>query len=150
MRIEYVTDPELFREVGEQWLAESRYEQFGLKVTADNVIADSKEWLKTGMGTIIALVDEEGQYVGFMTVYCVTDFLGDRPVAFEKYWYVRPDYRPFAVLMLNRAKKWAKENGASHFVSSASMAASDRHGALCRFYASQKMKLFETSFICEL
>ena len=150
MRIEYVTDPELFREVGEQWLAESRYEQFGLKVTVDNVIADSKEWLKTGMGTIIALHHGYEGYVGFMTVYCVADFLGDKPVAFEKYWYIKPMFRWGGHKMLAEAKIWAKKQGASHFVSSASMAASNRHDRLCEFYVRQEMKQFETSFICEL
>lgn len=150
MRIEYATDPELFREVGEAWLAEAKYEEYGFKVTVDGIIADSKEWLASGLGAVIALVHEEKGYVGFMTVYCCEKFLGNDPIAFEKYWYVMPQYRIGAIRMLNEAKKWAKQQGATHIVLSASAMASGMYDKLCELYERLGMQVFEKSYVCRI
>jgi len=150
MRIEYVKDPELFRKVGECWLAEHKGAEYGFDVTVDAIIADSKDWLATGMGAAIALVDDEAGYVGFMSIYHTLGFLGLGTVAYEKYWYIMPGYRNGAILMFNEAKRWAKKQGASHLIMSASKMASNKYDDLCAFYNRFGMQLFEKSYICEV
>lgn len=150
MRIEYVTDIELLREVGEHWLSEHRGKEYGFDVSVDAILADSKEWLSTGMGAVIALVDDETGYVGFMSIYHAPAFMGITTVAYEKYWYIMPDYRFGAILMFNEAKKWAKKKGASHLIMSASAMASDMYEKLCIFYERLSMQVFEKSYICEV
>jgi len=150
MRVEYVEDIDVLYEVGMHWMAEHRGKEFGFDVTAESIIADAKEWLATEAGCVIGLVDEKEGYVGFMSLFCVPKFLGLRPIAFEKYWYVIPEFRIGAILMMNEAKRWAKAKGASHLILSASAMASDMHKHLCDLYERLHMQLFETSYITEL
>jgi hypothetical protein len=150
MRIKHVEDIEVLREVGEYWLAEHRGAEYGFNVNVDAIIADSKEWLATGQGTVIALYDEDPGYVGFMTVYCTREFMGDHVIAFEKYWYVMPSYRSGALQMLHTAEFWAKQQGATHLVLSASAMASDMYDNLCALYERLNMRVFEKSYISEL
>jgi len=150
MKIEYVTDIDLLREVGSHWLAEHRGKEYGFDVTVDTIIADTKAWLESGNGAVIALVDEKAGYVGFMSIFCMCDFLGLKAVAFEKYWYVMPGYRAGGLLMVNEAKRWAKERGAAHLIMSASVMASGMYDTLCLLYERVGMMPFEKSYICEL
>lgn len=147
---EYVDDPEVLREVGEAWLEESKGEEFGFAISVDGIISDSKAWLATGMGVIIGLVDCTGKYVGFMTVYHEPRFMAINHVAFEKYWYVMPDYRYGALKMLSEAKLWAKMQGATSLILSASAMASDMYNNLCQLYQRYGLKVFEKSYICRL
>jgi hypothetical protein len=150
MRIEYVTDIEIFRAVGEDWLSVHRGKNYGFTVTVDGIIADTKSWLALYDGAVIGLFNDLGQPVGFMSIFCVPDFMGGKPIAFEKYWYVLPNYRAGALLQLNEAKHWAKEKGASHLILGASAMASSMHEHLCALYEKMGMALFETSYIVEL
>lgn len=146
----YVDNPDDLREVGESWLEEAKGEEFGFEISIDGIISDSKNWLATGMGAVIGLCDNQGRYVGFMTVYHVPDFMAVNHVAFEKYWYVMPDFRYGALRMLSEAKSWAKEQGATNLILSASAMASDMYNSLCQLYQRYGMKVFEKSYICEL
>jgi hypothetical protein len=150
MRIEYVTDIEIFRGIGEEWLSVHRGKEYGFNVTVDGVITDTTRWLGLYDGAVIGLFSDLGDPVGFMTVFCVPDFMGGKPIAFEKYWYVTRNYRAGALLQLKEAKKWAIEKGASHLILSASAMASSMHKHLCGLYEKIGMVLFETSYIMEL
>lgn len=148
MRIEYVTNIEVFRPLGELWMQQQNADRFGLDITADDVLADARTVLATGGVCIGANLN--GEWVGFMLVFVCKSFMGKQNFAIEKYWFAKPNAKMAGPLMLKAALVWAQNAGASHLIMSASNLASEMHDKVCEFYEKAGLKRFETSFITEV
>lgn len=150
MRISYWTDnAEVLRPILEDWHKEQNGQVFGLSVNVEDVICDLKCLINAERSDVIVAKDGDLP-VGFLAIFKTPSFLGPQMMAIEKYWYVSPSSRTAGILLFNEGKKWTKEHGCSHFITSASNLASDKYEKICRFYRSRKMRLFETSFIIEV
>ena len=149
MKLEYVTDIEVFRPLGELWMQQHNGDEFGIDITVEDVMADAKEVLASGAGVVIGAKDDD-EWVGFMLVFTTECFLGLQMIAVEKYWFAKPNALKAAPLMLIKARAWAREEGCSHLIMSASNLASNKHDKVCRFYERKGLRLFETSYICEV
>lgn len=148
MRIEYVTNIEVFRPLGELWMEQHAGERFGLDITVQDVMDDAKLVLEAGGVCIGANLN--GEWVGFMLVFVCESFMGKQDFAVEKYWYAKPNAKMAGPLMLKAARLWAKNAGASHLIMSASNLASAMHDKVCEFYEKAGLKKFETSYIIEV
>jgi len=149
VKIEYVTDIEELRRLGESWLELQNGDKFGIKIDVDAILKDAAATLKLNSGVVIG-AKENDEWVGFMHIFVAGSFLGDQLMAVEKYWYARPNAIMAAPRMLAQAKIWAAEKGCSHLIMSASNLASDKYPHVCGFYTRCGLKLFESSYICEI
>lgn len=149
MRIEHTQDVELIRPLAERWLSECRAEDFGLEVSLTDIFADMRDWLKTLPSTILTAWENDHP-VGFFAIFVCKSFLSSQKIALEKYWYAEPNAHRAGLVLYEEAVKWAKVNGCSHLLISASNLASGCHDKITRFCRAQGMKLFETSFLKEL
>ena len=150
MRIEYVTDLEVFRPLGELWMQTHNGKEFGFNITVDDVMKDAKEVLASGSGAVIG-ANLNGEWVGFMLLFVCKSFLGPQDFAVEKYWFAKPGASFMAgPLMLREAKAWTKNRGCSDLITSASNPASEMHDKVCEFYERCGFRKFETSYICKV
>jgi hypothetical protein len=76
--------------------------------------------------------------------------MGSQKLAVEKYWYVEKQYRIGGIQLLKQGYIWAKENGCSHIIMTASNLASGMYDKICNLYQRMGMELFETSYIQEI
>ena len=153
MRIEHTQDVSTIVPLGEQWLAECSASDFGIKTSMAHIIKDLENWIEMATGTIILAYDGV-ELVGFMSVFVVPSVLGPQMFALEKYWYALAGRPTAGPMMFVEASRWAKENNCSHLIMSASHIAlniaSNVHDKCCKFYERMGMKIFETSYICEV
>lgn len=150
MEIEYWLDlPDRLDGILNAWAAEHKGADFGISVIRENVETDIYS-LTNGENSDVMVLTDENEPVGLMVLMAVPSWLGDQRIAIEKYWYVKSDHRTGGFMMVEEAKKWAKEHGCSHLVMIASNMASEMHDKVCAFYEHVGMKLFETSFISEV
>jgi len=149
MRIDHTQDVSVIVPLGEHWLAECCASDFGIKTSMANIVKDLENWIELATGTIILAYDGV-ELVGFMPVFAVPSFLGPQLFALEKYWYASQGHHAAGPMMLAEARRWAKENNCSHLIMSASNIASNMHDKCCMFYDRVGLKLFETSYICEV
>lgn len=148
MKIQYVTDIEVFRPLCEVWMQKHNAADFGLKIDLDVITADAKEVLAAGGVLMGAKLNDE--WVGVMLLFVCRSFLGEQDFAIEKYWFAKPNLFSVGPAMLEEAKRWTKDQGCSHLVMSASNLASDLHDTVCAFYEMSGLKQFETSYIYEV
>ena len=149
MRIEIVTDIEVFRPLGELWMQQHNGKNFGFNITVDDVMADAKALIDSGAGACIG-ANFKAEWVGFMLLFMTQSFLGPQTIAVEKYWFAKPEQPMAGPLMLREARLWAKRQGCSHLIMSASNLASAMHDKVCEFYEKAKLMKFETSYITEI
>jgi hypothetical protein len=142
--VEYSRDPRVLGGLAEKWLRESQTARFGLNASVSAAMDDLKGWLDKRDGTII-LARKRGEPCGFLAVFRIKSFLSDDFVALEKYWYGHPMLR-----LLKEARKWARTNGCTHLIASASHLASSRYDGICRLYERLGLEKFETSYIWRL
>lgn len=147
MKTSYLKPEEygLIREVGEKWMKEHHGNQFSFEISIDVVIDDL---IKSGTG-VIALWNED-KIVGFLALFIAQSFMGSQKLAVEKYWYVEKQYRIGGIQLLKQGYIWAKENGCSHIIMTASNLASGMYDKVCNLYQRMGMELFETSYIQEI
>jgi hypothetical protein len=149
MKIELTNDVESLIPLFEEWKNEQNNVGLGIHVDTDTVVQDVHKWLDNCGGTIITASVEDAM-VGFLVLVTIPSEFGEQMWAAEKGWYVRPHIHHAGALLFKKAQLWAKENGCSHLVMTASYLASDVHDMVCRFYEVMNMKKFETSYIKEL
>jgi len=123
--------------------------RFGLDVRIEDV-ADELEVLINGTMTTVFILVSEKMIAGFIGVVLFKSPTGKDIIANEKFWYVMPEYRGYSLKLFRKAKSWAKDHGASHFISNASMLASNLHDKICKIYEAFGMEKFETSYIKKL
>ena len=148
MRIEYSDNVEDVRPLLEHWEKVCRADEFGLTATIDDVMADLQQWLHNMPGTLICAYDDD--VVGFLAVFAVKSTCGSDTIALEKYWYADPNFKLVGPRLFLEAKNWTVLNGCSHLLVAASNLSSDHHDNVVKFCERQGMKLFETSYICEV
>lgn len=147
VKIAYQIDVEKLRSLGERWFREHRARKYGIDVSVDDILADGKVWMEHEDAAVIVALDGD-EPVGFLALFATESFLGKQRFAIEKYWYATSGV---AIKMLMReAKNWAKEHGCSHLLMVASHIASDKYRKVIDLYHHLGMKLFETTFICEV
>lgn len=149
MRIEYWTDAERLMPLLEKWYLEQKTAVFGIDMDIEVFVADMNKWLTNLGGVILAALDG-ADLVGFMVVITVPSEFGNQTWGFEKGWYVLPKTKAAALLLYRRAEQWCADRGCSHFIMSASNAASKLHDKVCKFYRRMGMTKFQTEFIKEI
>jgi hypothetical protein len=139
-------DFESLRTLARSWLDEYSANQHGLEIDIDIVLSDLQAWNDLGNSAVMMLNKTEG----ILAITAVDSFIGRQRMAVVKYWYVLPECRTQSHLLLEEAKRWSKDHDCTHMIISASTVEQDKYDRLCRFYTRQGMKLFETSFLCEV
>ncbi|MBE3139368.1 MAG: GNAT family N-acetyltransferase [Thermoplasmata archaeon] len=143
-------DIEKLRPISESWLNDSLDNPFGLKMDIENHLQDLKSMASNNMSTVLALYDGE-KPVGYMALRIFDSPTTGSKIANEHFWYVLPDNRKIgSIKMIKIAKMWAKLNGCSHIIFTASNAASKVHDKLCDLYEKLGFMKLETQFIQEL
>ena len=139
--------------MAEQWLAECNASSFGLKAEVDKHLEDMNTIVNSPslLDDLLLLINDKEQVVGYMGLRTFTSPLSDQVIANEHNYYVRPESRGHGGLRLFiEARKWAKENGCSHRIMTASRLASSLYERTCKLYEKMGMKEFETSYISEV
>jgi GNAT superfamily N-acetyltransferase len=67
--------------------------------------------LDLGAGAIFA-ADSDGEIVGAIGGLVHREIYGDRIIAEEFFWFVRPEFRGAGVRLYRRFEQWAREQGA--------------------------------------
>ena len=124
-------------------------DEFGLTVSVEGVEQDLQARLDLGDGTLLLAWDGV-EPVGFFAVFKVKSSLSDQFVAIETFWFAVPNHQLAGPALFHRAKLWAKDNGCTHLIVSASRLASDLHDKVASFCERVGMKPFETVFISEV
>jgi GNAT superfamily N-acetyltransferase len=147
VKIAYQIDIEKLRPLGEMWFREHRARKYNIDISVDDILRDGKHWMEIEEAAVIVALDGD-EPVGFLALFATDSFLGKQKLAVEKYWFAT---KGIAIRMLiNEAKKWAKEHGCSHLLMVASHIAGDKYRKVIDLYHHLGMKLFETTFICEV
>jgi GNAT superfamily N-acetyltransferase len=150
MHTAIVNDIRITEGIAREWLAAAGVYDKGVKLDYDVIMSDMALWMESDDADMIGLFDGD-DLVGVLAIFSVPSYLGRQVFAAEKYWYVTPSCRTGSKLLLDAAKKWAKDHGASHLISSASCLMGDEiHERLGRFYRSRGFELFETMYITEV
>jgi GNAT superfamily N-acetyltransferase len=144
---------EPLRPISEAWLREAKGNQLGVQMNVDSHLADLQR-LATDPHTMLLVLVEEGELpvpAGLIGIELFVNPLGKELVASEKYWFVRPEYRGRNSLrLLQTAREWAKANGATYMLFTASNLASESHDSVCRLYENMKMNKFESTYLDKL
>lgn len=149
MKIEYWTDSEKLIPLLKLWYAQQQCDSLGIDANIDIYVKDMNKWLGNLGGVILAAIDKD-ELVGFLALITAPSEFGDQVWSYEKGWYVKPETNGAALRLYKKAEKWSRDKGCSHFVMTASNAASGLHDKVCRFYRRMGMKKFETSFIKDI
>jgi GNAT superfamily N-acetyltransferase len=137
--------------VFEAWQLEGKEkaEHFGFNL---DVLCHSVYLLKMvqlDMAAVFILRDND-KPCGYMGCLIYESPIGRDNMASEHFWYVLPEYRGSARLLLDAAMAWARENDCQHFHVTASRLAGDRYEHVCRLYGHLGFEPFESSFIKRL
>jgi len=140
-------NPEILRDVIDEWVITCNDGIFDLKANTDNVIDHLYMMLKTPETLLLVLMDEQ-RPIGFIGVTTFISPISNNKMANEHLWYVKEKSRGKESLQLViDAMKWAKSIGCTHFLGNASMLASNLHDQVCKIYKEFGMTKFETTFI---
>jgi len=144
MQVSEVSNPEALVPLMERWYTKSNVNEFGMDVTVESALEDLKRWVKE-YPNVMLQAKHKGKLVGMIIVFALDNWMSSKPIAVEKYWYGQGGLE-----LYRAAKKWAKDNGCSHFIASASHFAGGRHDRVKRLCEKLGMNLFETSYITEV
>lgn len=134
-----------------QWRDTCNGKVMGIDLDPETYFADLATLISRDDADLFLLVNEDDDVAGYIGVVSFNSPLGNQKMAQEHYWYVSGQNRGSGTMLLIRAiREWAKENGCSHLIMSASTLASEMHDRICRFYERIGMKKFETSYIQEV
>lgn len=140
--------------LAEAWLREARGKDFGLETSVSKHVSDMMGLILLDGRDLLLLISspfgKPGQIVGYMGLTSFESPLSSQMIANEHCWFVMPEYRGNGLRLIHAAKKWAKEEGCSHLLLTASNLASDLHDEVCTMYEKLKFKKFETSYISEV
>ncbi len=151
MRVVRATEIEPIKPIALQWKAECNGETMGIHLEPDVYFSKLAELITRDDADLLLLLTNAGKVVGYMGVEIFFSPLGNQKIANEHNWYILEDHRGSGAMRMVRAiKEWAKEQGCSHLIMTASTLASDLHDKVCGFYESIGMKKFETSYIQEI
>jgi GNAT superfamily N-acetyltransferase len=97
---------------------------------------------------LVLLAEDEGQLAGYCTVYFGPHTIRFGMRAWMEELAVHPDHRSEGIgaRLLEGAKAWARERGASHLKLDSALARTQAH----RFYEREGMAALSYSFVCEL
>ena len=146
--VEICEDLEDLRPLARDWMADMG-EDFGMEIDLDTIKADLDLWSSKGIG-ITFIAREDGKVVAFLPVMITSMFLGKQPMAFERYWYWKPGKVFAGRKLLDYAKAYARQQGCTHFVMSASAMGTKLHDKMCQVLEKYGMQKFETNYITEL
>ena len=144
MQVTKTDNPEILVPLLEQWIDHCAVEEYGLRVSIELVMTDLKAWIEQYPSAIF-VTRHKGEIVGLIIVFALHNYLSDKPVVIEKYWYGQGGLELFKA-----AKKWAKEQGCGHFIASESHLAGNGHARIGKLCERLGMKRFETSYITEV
>lgn len=148
MRVAPTKNIEEIRPLMESWAKESDADSFGIETDVDYAVAEMTKWIEQSESDV--LVADDGEPVGFLALFVTSSILAGQRVAAEKYWYVRSDHRRCGMLLLARAKDWAREHNCTHLLMTASRLAGSMFDKVSRFYVKQGFEHIESSFIKEV
>ena len=145
-----VAEVEAVRGLAVEWKETCDCKEFGIETDVDVFLAGLMD-LVDGSNTDLLLLERDNEIVGLMGITLFKSPVSSDTIANEHFWYVKQEHRGKGSLMLlARAKAWAKIKGCSYLIMNASNAASDMHDKVCRFYERAGLKKFETSYIKEI
>lgn len=88
-----------------------RSSRFLHKFNTDRFCEVWKNLMDLGAGAIFA-ADSDGEIVGAIGGLAHREIYGDRIIAEEFFWFVRPEFRGAGVRLYRRFEQWAREQGA--------------------------------------
>ena len=150
MQIKQCTNADILFPLMQSWKETCNDETFGLLANVEWTIKHLDEIINRPGSAIFAMLDDNESAVGMIGVILFPSPISINIIAQEHFWYVMPEYRSGGIRLFKTAIRWAKSQGASHFMSSASMLASNLHDKVCSLYERLGMKKYETTYICKL
>lgn len=123
---------------------------YAMPMDMQSVLSTLKMFTSKKGSAVLVLVDGES-VKGFMGIYRSSNHLGRGHIARECLYFVSQKARRHAKRLISAAEEWAKGNGCSHLVLTASRLANpELFSRVERFYAACEFSIFETSFIKEI
>lgn len=144
-------DAETLRPVVDSWQLIASENTFGLLANdVDKYLSGLKD-LADGDNSDLLVLYDDGSPIGYIGLQYFTSPLSNQKMANEHYFFVIPEKRGLSSMrLIKQAKLLAKQKGCSHFIMNASNLASKLHRKVCKLYERLDMKLFESSYICEI
>ena len=144
-------DIETLRPIAESWQKNVQDNEFGILADdVDKFLAEIGMMAIKDDSDLLVLYDGETP-IGYIGLRYFDSPLGNQKIANEHYFYVVPEKRGLARMrLIKNAKYLAGLKGCSKIIFNASNLASDLHDKVCRVYEKMGMKLFETSYLCEV
>jgi len=145
-------DIERLKPVALEWKETCNGEMMGIELVPESHFADLASLIYREDADLFLLVNEEDNTaIGYMGITCFKSPICNQRMANEHYLYVAEESRGRGIMLLiKKAKEWAKEKGCSHLIFNASNLASDLHDKVCKFYERIGLNIFETSYIQEV
>jgi len=134
--------------VAVEWRKTCNGKGFGIDLVLETHLSDLAGLIERDDADLLLLSNDKDEIVGYMGLICFSSPVGNQKIAEEHYWFVAGRSRGRGtMLLIRKAKEWAKEKGCSHIIFNASNLASNMHDKICVFYKKIGLRKFETSFI---
>jgi GNAT superfamily N-acetyltransferase len=129
---------------------ECKVDEFGLDAEPIELVKTLIELIEGEDSTLFVLMDNDS-VVGFIGVMTGKFPFSQKRYGCEYYWYILPPYRGVSSMRLFRAAvEWSKQRGCSHFISTASRAASSLYEKVVDIYESIGMKHYASDYIMDI
>ena len=135
------------RPLFQDWIEQSRGDEFGLIMCLDDLDESLQQLVHQG-GVLLIAYDQDSP-VGWLALSQVPSFSGPQMIAYVTFWYSSNRSKLAGPRLMDAAKNWAVSHDCSHLFVGASRLASNSHDSICRYMERTGAKQFETIYIWE-
>ncbi len=151
MRVVEATNIDCMKHVALEWKETCNANDLGVTMDPEVYFKKLSTLIDRDDAALFLLLSPMNTVIGYVGVESFYSPLDNQKIANEHHFYILEANRGTGAMRLVHAvQEWAKENGCTHIVMTASNLASGLHDKVCKFYEAIGMSKFETSFICQL